>query len=742
MNIPFTQSTLLPKWRKPLALVTTVAAFASLSSPSFAETLAGWSFDNTSSAAAFQAATSGTQMSTASLNLSNVGSYQANSPTNGNYGYFGGSSGSALAVVGQNNNAHYITFNLSMTGYQDLSLGFDTRGTSTGFSTGTWSYSTNGTTFTTLPGVNTATTSTSFSGKTVDFSAITQLDGAANVYIRYTLSGATSTNGNNRLDNVVFTASEAAVANTSVLNAAASASVGRVMQGSNTTTNATVTRTGTGDANYSTSTNNATAPATGTITGASGSVAVGVNTSQTGAQTGTVTLTNTSNASDTAPNKTITVSGTVVANREINGEVNGGKVFVDATVTGTATITTHGDRDHYTSVTVNGAAVSQGDASVAAGATTVFDDAGDSTTREITGKFAQSGNGQTLSVDLNVTGEGLAGENAKATASIRADVYQHASLAANTNEVLDDGGFVTVENEFSTDGGQRAAAVIASKTTTGAGWSATDFEGNSTPGSIAEAEQVTANVVFDRTNKLNGTHAGTLVVGFEDEAGIAGGGSLGTKTWQLSTEVSGNTAQAGVAQVATVLANKSYSGFTTTLNGSAATEVALRAGIASATKDISITFSDINPGAQAGVANDADRISAIVSLEGSGSDTIVLQLSYSDIGIVNESDLALVWLADGSDTWTLATAGNTGAGSLAGAYAMSYDDFLAANGGVFNANMLGAYGVDIENNTVWAIVNHNSDFSVALNAVPEPTAAGLLAAGSLLAFARRRRNER
>lgn len=739
------QSALLPGWRKPLALFTTTAALVSLSSSLFAETLAGWNFENTTTAAGFQAATSGSQSRTASLNLSNVGSYLGNNPTNGNYGWFGGSgSSAALAIVGPANNNHYITFNLSMTGYQDLTLGFDTRGTSTGFNTGTWSYSTNGTTFTTLSGVNTATRTTSFSGRTVDFSSISALDGASTVYIRYTLSGAdsTSSSGNNRLDNIVFSASQLAAANTSVLNAATAASVGRVMQGSSTTTNVAVTRTGTGDANYSTSTNNAIAPATGTISGASGSVAVGVNTTQTGAQTGTVTLTNTSNASDTAPNKTITVSGTVVADREIRGEVNGGKVFVDTTVSGTATITTHGDSDHYTNVTVNGTAVTQGDASVSAGATTVFNDANDTTTREVTGKFTQSGNGQILSVDLNVTGEGLAGENAKATASIRADVYQHASLVANTNEVLDDGGFVTVENEFSSDGGQRAAAVISSKTTTGAGWSSTDFEGSTTPGWIAESEQVTANVAFDRTNKLNGTHVGSLVVGFEDEAGIAGGGSLGTKTWALSTEISGNTAQAGVAQVATVMAGNSYAGFSTTLNGSAATEVALRAGIASATKDVSITFSDIIPGAKAGVANDADRIGAIVSLEGSGSDTIVLELSYSDAGILDESALALVWLADGSDTWTLATTGNTGAGSLAGAYAMSYDDFLAANGGVFNANMLGAYGVDIENNTVWAIVNHNSDFSIALNAVPEPTATGLLAVGSLLAVARRRRNER
>jgi hypothetical protein len=750
----------IPKLIVLFAASVALAPFAQAQS-----TLLGWNFSSNS--AWTQTAPTGTVQSVAS-HLTLTQNWKWGSGVNG-LSTAAGSAWGASSWAGQNSNAaaaaasgDFVSFSVTVeTGYA-LSFSsispYNVRRSNTGPTTGQWQYSVDGTNFVDIGSTITWGSNTSSSGNAqtagVNLSSVAGLQniaGGTTVTFRVVGWGATGTgnwyfNSHSSVanPNLVFMGSVVpAVANSSILNAPTTASVGRVMQGSSTTTNVTVTRTGTGDANYSTATNNATAPATGTISGASGSVGVGVDTTQTGAQTGTVTLTNTSNAADTAPNKTITVSGTVVANREIEGTADAGKVFVGSAVSGTATISTHGDSDHYTNVTVNGNAVTQGNASVSAGETTLFDNANATTDREITGTFTQSGNGQTLSVNLNVTGEGLAGENAQATASIRADVYQHASLVANTNEVLDDGGFVTVENEFSSDGGQRAAADISSKTTTGAGWSSTDFEGGSTPGSIAESEQVTANVAFDRTNKLNGTHVGSLVVGFQDEAGIAGGGSLGNKTWKLSTEVSGNTAQAGVAQVATVLSGNSYAGFSTTLNGSSATQVALRAGIASATKDISVTFSDINPGALAGVANDADRVAAIVSLEGSGTDTIVLELSYSDIGVINESDLALVWLADGSDTWTLATTGNTGAGALAGAYAMSYDEFLAANGGVFNATtMLGAYGVDIETNTVWAIVNHNSDFSVALNAVPEPTAAGLIAVGSLLAFARRRRTER
>jgi hypothetical protein len=725
-------------------------------------TLVGWNFNsNTAWVATAPAGTVQTVDSNVTLTQNwtwGAGVAGSNSPGAGAWGANNWSGPSDLqgAVTAGN----YVSFSVTAdTGYS-LSFSsidpYNVRRSSSGPSTGQWQYSIDGTNFVNIGSAiswGNNTTSSGNSQSAINLSGIANLQniaGGTTVTFRvvnWGASGDTGTwyfNSNNAASNpnLVFKGTAAiAENNTSVITAPTTASVGRVMQNSSTTTNVSVTRTGTGDADFSTTTDNAIAPATGTITGGSGSVAVGVDTSVTGNQEGTVTFANESNPDDTAPNKTVTVTGTVVADREIDGSVNVGKVFVGTSVSGTATLTTTGDSDHFTTVTVNGDAVVQGDASVAAGVTTTFDDASDTVSREITGTFGQSGNGQSLSVDLNVTGEGLAGENAGATATLQADVYQHALLVANDSATLGNNGVATVFNEYTDDFGQRAAAVISSKTVTGSGWSAGDFvddlSGEAT-NVFGEGTSAAAAVSFDSTNKLNGSHVGSLVVGFEDEAGIAGGGSLGSKSWALSANVSGNTAQTGVAQTATVLAGNSFAGFDTTHTSGLATQIALRAGTAVSTANVEVTFSDIGAGALSGVANDATRVSDIVSLEGTGSNVIVLQLSYNDAGITDESSVALFWLAGGAEEWTLATAGNTGAGALAGAYEMSYDAFLAANGGVFDGvAMLGAYGVDTAGNTTWAVINHNSDFAV--NVVPEPGTVALFAIGGAFLCGIRRR---
>jgi hypothetical protein len=119
---------------------------------------------------------------------------------------FGGQQGNSLALVGQAGNGSWVDFHFSMNGYRDLSLSFATRGTSTGFDTGRWSFSIDGTNFTTLAGVNTATRNTNFLTRSVDFSLFASLNNAAEVVVRYTLSGATSNSGNNRIDNLAFSA--------------------------------------------------------------------------------------------------------------------------------------------------------------------------------------------------------------------------------------------------------------------------------------------------------------------------------------------------------------------------------------------------------------------------------------------------------------------------------------------------------------------------------------------------------
>ena len=109
--------------------------------------------------------------------------------------------GSAAPFPG---NGSSIDLLLNLTGFENPIISFAGRGTGTGFNTGSWSYSTGGA-FTPITG-NTATTSTTFALQTLDLSAVDALDGAANVTLRYTLSGATSSSGNNRIDNLLITA--------------------------------------------------------------------------------------------------------------------------------------------------------------------------------------------------------------------------------------------------------------------------------------------------------------------------------------------------------------------------------------------------------------------------------------------------------------------------------------------------------------------------------------------------------
>ncbi|MBL9211419.1 MAG: endonuclease [Opitutaceae bacterium] len=125
---------------------------------------------------------------------------------NGTVTSFSGVTGDALALVGSDGNGSAILISLSMAGQRDLDLSFQTRGTATGFSSGTWAWSTDGTTFNALAGVNTAGTGADFSARRVDFSAVTALNNATTVTLRYTLGGATSTAGNARIDDLVVSA--------------------------------------------------------------------------------------------------------------------------------------------------------------------------------------------------------------------------------------------------------------------------------------------------------------------------------------------------------------------------------------------------------------------------------------------------------------------------------------------------------------------------------------------------------
>lgn len=137
-------------------------------------------------------------------------------------------------------------------------------------------------------------------------------------------------------------------------------------------------------------------------------------------------------------------------------------------------------------------------------------------------------------------------------------------------------------------------------------------------------------------------------------------------------------------------------------------------------RDVTVAFTEA---AHEGLASD------VASLTGTFSDVIVLSLSYNHAPFGDH--VALGWLNGGE--WVLAVNGNTGENTptfIDGAYDVEHHFHL------------GYYGIDADERTVWAVINHNSDFAAVSHdvlGIPEPRTALLLilAGAALLAFRRR-----
>ncbi len=146
--------------------------------------------------------------------------------------------------------------------------------------------------------------------------------------------------------------------------------------------------------------------------------------------------------------------------------------------------------------------------------------------------------------------------------------------------------------------------------------------------------------------------------------------------------------------------------------------------------DATLTMAFNTPGPGLFQAENGTVYSDVLALSGTGTGTFVLQLSYDDTGLspAQEAALFLSWYDPVALAFVNAVNGNTGGTPVFagdGAYDPSTD---------FN---LGTYGVDTYNNTVWAVINHNSEFAVV--PAPEPSSLGLLCTGAIVLLRRRRK---
>lgn len=121
---------------------------------------------------------------------------------------------SALALLNQTANGKFAVFKFDLSSIVDpVQITFAAQRTGTGFDSQTWEWSTDGTIYnlidTLVGGTTAGTLQSSFANSGIlELPQFSDLSGQANAYVRVTFNGATSSSGNNRMDNIQFTVPE------------------------------------------------------------------------------------------------------------------------------------------------------------------------------------------------------------------------------------------------------------------------------------------------------------------------------------------------------------------------------------------------------------------------------------------------------------------------------------------------------------------------------------------------------
>jgi len=179
-----------------------------------------------------------------------------------------------------------------------------------------------------------------------------------------------------------------------------------------------------------------------------------------------------------------------------------------------------------------------------------------------------------------------------------------------------------------------------------------------------------------------------------------------------------------------IASGASYRGLSAAATTGHGTLAQILQGMASSDKTVNMQFTNATTDSFQTDPSNND----VLSLSGTFGDKIVLQLSYDPSKLpagTDESQLYLSWV-DLSGNLQKAVDGNVDFGnevSIANPIVGAYDPA--------NDFVLGDYGVDTVNHTVWAVIDHNSNFTVV--PAPEPTSVVLATFGALPLLLRRRR---
>lgn len=179
------------------------------------ETIAGWTFPTTTGAQVIAAecgtgtfyadGTHGSSVWAVVTSGTNAGIYFSNNGATPAEALCDVSSNSKdITFVGSANNDSSAVFVVSTLDMVNIQLSFNERGSSTGFTTETWSHSVDGVNFvedTVMTGMNAGTNST-YPQRIMTVVFPSDANNQSELYIKVTFSGASGTGGNNRLDNI------------------------------------------------------------------------------------------------------------------------------------------------------------------------------------------------------------------------------------------------------------------------------------------------------------------------------------------------------------------------------------------------------------------------------------------------------------------------------------------------------------------------------------------------------------
>jgi hypothetical protein len=183
--------------RLPFNLICAALLFFATSQATPADELAIWNFNDSD-----LNVDHGSGTLTSNLNVVNL-LFAAGTTNNARLGDLAGQALSLQGGTSVANNGRNITFNVSTVGFSNIVVSFATQGTSTGFNSNQFQYSLDGINFVDfgppyIPATVFGTVPLVFT-----LGSIVGLNNNPNAAFRIVFNGATSSTGNNRIDNIV-----------------------------------------------------------------------------------------------------------------------------------------------------------------------------------------------------------------------------------------------------------------------------------------------------------------------------------------------------------------------------------------------------------------------------------------------------------------------------------------------------------------------------------------------------------